>query len=64
MLCLLEIHWVVPKMVLDLLECWRGGFGRYYVVDIWACYSFVRYVDYLESTTVACLKGKIDHLWG
>ncbi len=46
--CLFGIHWVMPKRVLDLLACWRGGFGGHHSVDI--CSVFPLYImwDYLE----------------
>ena len=34
-LCLFEVHRVMPKMVVDLLAYWKGRFARHCNVDIW-----------------------------
>ena len=32
---LFGIHWVMPKMVVDLLACWQGNFGQHRNGVIW-----------------------------
>ena len=32
---LFEVSWVMPRSVLDLLECWQGSFGGHRNGKIW-----------------------------
>ena len=32
---LFNIHWVVPRRVIDLFECWQGRLGRHQNFVIW-----------------------------
>ena len=32
---LFGIHWVMPKIVVELLDCWQGKFGRHRNAAIW-----------------------------
>jgi hypothetical protein len=34
-LTLFGLAWVMPKFVLDLLECWQGWFQRHRAVKVW-----------------------------
>ena len=32
---LFGVSWVIPKHMVELLACWKGGFGCYLAADIW-----------------------------
>ena len=38
--CLFGLKWVIPSGVLDLLDCWKGGFGWQCKADIWGAMPF------------------------
>ena len=33
--CTFGLHWAMPRRVVDLLECWKGGFGLHCAADLW-----------------------------
>ena len=37
MLCLFGVQWIMPSGVIDLLDCWKGGFleSRHWNGNIW-----------------------------
>jgi hypothetical protein len=34
-LSLFRMHWVMPRRVVDLLDCWQGRLGRHQNIEIW-----------------------------
>jgi len=45
---LIGVSWVMPKQVVNLLACWKGGVGWHWAAVIWGL--VVYHVDYLERT--------------
>ena len=48
MFSLIGVSWVMPKQVVNLLACWKGGIGWHRAAVIWGL--VVYHVDYLERT--------------
>ena len=36
---LFGLHWVMPRRVVDLLDCWQGKLGRHCHIEIWKAIS-------------------------
>lgn len=48
------------RRVLNLLACWKRGFGRHPNADLW---EVTHHMDYLERGICILLKGLNIHLW-
>ena len=62
--CLFVVHWDMPKWMVDLLACWKGGFSKHLCADSWGAIPL--YVDYLERmkpTYIFPYKGLSIGLW-
>ena len=61
---LFGVSWVMPRSVLDLLECWQGNFGRHRNIDIWRavrhCLMWCLWREYDARSFEDCERSTIE----
>ena len=60
---LFGVSWVIPKHMVELLACWKGGFGCYLAADIWWAIPLCLMWTIGESRTCVPLRRRSIPSW-